>query len=84
MFIQTAKAKMQELSSEVQRKEDWLQEERMEREKLEAELGRHREHNRVIQCERGHFSPAGPLVSSCKLNLSETTLNIVYLVLSKQ
>lgn len=31
--------KIQELSCEVQRKEEWLQEERREREKLEAELG---------------------------------------------
>ncbi|KAM7006962.1 calcium-binding and coiled-coil domain-containing protein 1-like [Tautogolabrus adspersus] len=39
--------KLQELSGEVQRKEEWLQEERMEREKLEVELARERDCNRV-------------------------------------
>eukprot|EP00066_Takifugu_rubripes_P022792 XP_011612058.1 PREDICTED: calcium-binding and coiled-coil domain-containing protein 1-like [Takifugu rubripes] len=42
------KKKIQELSCEVQRKEEWLQEERREREKLEAELGSDRECNRVL------------------------------------
>ncbi|XP_029358763.1 calcium-binding and coiled-coil domain-containing protein 1-like [Echeneis naucrates] len=44
---ETEKKKLQELSCEVQRKEDWLQEERTEREKLEVELGRERDCNRV-------------------------------------
>ncbi|XP_058488202.1 calcium-binding and coiled-coil domain-containing protein 1-like isoform X1 [Solea solea] len=43
--------KIQELSCEVQRKEDWLQEERVEREKLEVELGRERDQNRVLLSE---------------------------------
>ncbi|XP_029991111.1 calcium-binding and coiled-coil domain-containing protein 1-like [Sphaeramia orbicularis] len=41
------KNKLQELSCEIQRKEEWLQEERIEREKLEIELGRERDCNRV-------------------------------------
>ncbi|XP_044078791.1 calcium-binding and coiled-coil domain-containing protein 1-like isoform X2 [Siniperca chuatsi] len=45
---ETEKKKYQELSCEVQRKEEWLQEERMEREKLEVELGRERDRNRVL------------------------------------
>ncbi|XP_023279167.1 calcium-binding and coiled-coil domain-containing protein 1-like isoform X2 [Seriola lalandi dorsalis] len=45
---ETEKNKLQEVSCEVQRKEDWLQEERMEREKLEVELGRERDCNRVL------------------------------------
>ncbi|AWP02995.1 putative calcium-binding and coiled-coil domain-containing protein 1-like [Scophthalmus maximus] len=45
---ETDKKKWQELSCEVERKEDWLQEERMEREKLEAELGSERDCNRVL------------------------------------
>lgn len=44
--------KLQELSCEVQRKEDWLQEERREREKLEAELESERECNRVSQANQ--------------------------------
>ncbi|KAM6927190.1 calcium-binding and coiled-coil domain-containing protein 1-like [Xenentodon cancila] len=36
------KKKLQELSCELQKKEEWLQEERMERDNLEAELGRER------------------------------------------
>ncbi|KAL6111590.1 uncharacterized protein ACO6RY_08536 [Pungitius sinensis] len=40
--------KLQELSCEVQKKEEWLQEERMEREKLEVELGQERDCNRVL------------------------------------
>uniref|UniRef100_UPI0037E728A5 calcium-binding and coiled-coil domain-containing protein 1-like n=1 Tax=Semicossyphus pulcher TaxID=241346 RepID=UPI0037E728A5 len=40
--------KIQELSCEVQQKEEWLQEERMEREKLEVELGRERDCYRVL------------------------------------
>lgn len=34
------KKKLQDLSCELQRKEEWLQEERAERDQLEAELGR--------------------------------------------
>lgn len=45
--MQTDKKKLQELSCEVQRKEEWLQEERTEREKLDIELGRERDCNRV-------------------------------------
>ncbi|KAM8914689.1 calcium-binding and coiled-coil domain-containing protein 1-like isoform 2-T3 [Spinachia spinachia] len=40
--------KLQELSCEVQRKEEWLQEERMEREKLEAKLGQERDCNQAL------------------------------------
>ncbi|CAJ1051145.1 calcium-binding and coiled-coil domain-containing protein 1-like [Xyrichtys novacula] len=42
------KKKLQELSCEVQRKEEWLREERMEREKLEVELGRERDRNQAL------------------------------------
>ncbi|KAM9361864.1 calcium-binding and coiled-coil domain-containing protein 1-like [Symphorus nematophorus] len=42
------KKKLQEVICEVQRKEEWLQEERMEREKLEAELAGERDCNRVL------------------------------------
>ncbi|XP_034724526.1 calcium-binding and coiled-coil domain-containing protein 1b isoform X1 [Etheostoma cragini] len=45
---ETDTKKLQELSCEVQRKEEWLQEERTEREKLEVELGRERDSNRVL------------------------------------
>lgn len=45
--MQTDKKKIQKLSCEVQRKEAWLQEERVEREKLEVELGNERDSNRV-------------------------------------
>lgn len=40
IFVQIAKKKVQDLSCELQRKEEWLQEERTERDNLEAELGR--------------------------------------------
>ncbi|KAJ8260110.1 hypothetical protein GJAV_G00177180, partial [Gymnothorax javanicus] len=39
--------KVQKLSREVQRKEEWLQEERMEREKVEVELGKERDCSRA-------------------------------------
>ncbi|KAI3370200.1 hypothetical protein L3Q82_024973, partial [Scortum barcoo] len=42
------KKKLQDLSYEVQRKEGWLQEERVEREKLDVELGRERDCNRDL------------------------------------
>ncbi|XP_047438678.1 calcium-binding and coiled-coil domain-containing protein 1-like [Mugil cephalus] len=42
------KRKLQDLSSEVQRTEQWLQEERTEREKLEAELSREKDCNKVL------------------------------------
>ncbi|XP_067443684.1 calcium-binding and coiled-coil domain-containing protein 1b isoform X1 [Thunnus thynnus] len=45
---ETEKKKLQDLSGEVQRKEQWLREERMEREKLEVELGRERDCNKVL------------------------------------
>ncbi|XP_040889904.1 calcium-binding and coiled-coil domain-containing protein 1-like [Toxotes jaculatrix] len=45
---ETDKKKLQELSCELQRKEDWFQEERMEREKLEVELRRERDCSRVL------------------------------------
>lgn len=51
--------KLQELSCEVQRKEEWLQEERAEREKIEAELGRERECNRVSEV-RNIATPLSP------------------------
>ncbi|XP_038144017.1 calcium-binding and coiled-coil domain-containing protein 1b [Cyprinodon tularosa] len=38
------KKKLQDLSCELQRKEEWLQEERAERDQLEAELGREKVH----------------------------------------
>ena len=40
--------RIQKLCRELQRKEEWLQEERAEREKLEAELGGENNSNRVI------------------------------------
>lgn len=46
-FMQNDKKKIQELSCEVQMKEEWLREERMEREQLEAQLGGVQEQNRV-------------------------------------
>ncbi|XP_034022646.1 calcium-binding and coiled-coil domain-containing protein 1-like isoform X2 [Thalassophryne amazonica] len=42
------KKKLQELSSEVQRLEGWLQEERAERERVEVEHCRERDYNRVL------------------------------------
>ncbi|XP_074488734.1 calcium-binding and coiled-coil domain-containing protein 1-like isoform X1 [Sebastes fasciatus] len=45
---ETDAKKLQDLSWEVQRKEEWFQEERMEREKLEAKLGQERDCNRVL------------------------------------
>ncbi|KAM7422398.1 hypothetical protein PAMA_010445 [Pampus argenteus] len=45
---ETDKKKLQDLSGEVQRKEQWLREERMEREKLEVELGREKHCNKVL------------------------------------
>ncbi|XP_034388694.1 calcium-binding and coiled-coil domain-containing protein 1b [Cyclopterus lumpus] len=45
---ETDSNRFQELSCEVQRKEEWLQEERMEREKLEVKLGQERDCNRVL------------------------------------
>ncbi|XP_026202655.1 calcium-binding and coiled-coil domain-containing protein 1b isoform X2 [Anabas testudineus] len=45
---ETDKRKLQELSFELQKKEEWLQEERMEREKLEVALGRESEYNREL------------------------------------
>ncbi|KAJ8404030.1 hypothetical protein AAFF_G00343800 [Aldrovandia affinis] len=39
--------RVHKLSREVQRKEEWLQEERMERDKVEVELGIERDYNRV-------------------------------------
>lgn len=45
------------MSREVQLKEEWLQEERMEREKLEVELGGEKDCNRVnkAQVYRNHL-----------------------------
>lgn len=45
--MQVDKKRLQELSCEVQRTEEWLQEERMEREQLEVELGSERDCHRV-------------------------------------
>ena len=45
--MQADKKKLQDLSCEVQRKEQWLREERMEREKLEMELGSEKDCNKV-------------------------------------
>lgn len=47
--MQNDKKKIQELSSEVQMKEEWLREERMERERLEVQLGGVQEQNRVSE-----------------------------------
>nr|XP_033938399.1 calcium-binding and coiled-coil domain-containing protein 1-like [Pseudochaenichthys georgianus] len=49
--MQTDAKKLQDLSCEVRRKEEWLQEERMEREKIEVELGRERDCTRVLQSD---------------------------------
>ncbi|XP_054472518.1 calcium-binding and coiled-coil domain-containing protein 1-like [Anoplopoma fimbria] len=48
LAAETDTKKLQELSYEVQRKEEWLQEERMEREKLEVKLGQERDCNQVL------------------------------------
>lgn len=48
-FMQNDKKKIQELSCEVQMKEEWLREERMERERLEVQLGGVQEQNRVSE-----------------------------------
>ncbi|KAJ8359134.1 hypothetical protein SKAU_G00156590 [Synaphobranchus kaupii] len=45
--VEMERERVQKLSREVQRKEEWLQEERMETEKLEVELGKERDYNRV-------------------------------------
>ncbi|XP_031603804.1 calcium-binding and coiled-coil domain-containing protein 1b [Oreochromis aureus] len=45
---ETDKKKLQDLACEVQKKEEWLQEERMEREKLEVQLGREKDYNKVL------------------------------------
>ncbi|KAM3621170.1 uncharacterized protein V6R79_007252 [Siganus canaliculatus] len=57
------KKKIQELSCELQRKDEWLQEERMEREKLEAELGSERE------CSREQLSDAKRELQELKADL---------------
>ncbi|XP_067100767.1 calcium-binding and coiled-coil domain-containing protein 1b isoform X1 [Osmerus mordax] len=44
---ETDKDRIQKMSREAQRKEEWLQEERLEREKLEVELNREKDCNRV-------------------------------------
>ncbi|XP_036389426.1 calcium-binding and coiled-coil domain-containing protein 1 [Megalops cyprinoides] len=41
--------RVEKLSGEVQQKEEWLQEERMEREKVEVELGREKDCNRELK-----------------------------------
>lgn len=56
LSVQNDKKKLQELSCEVQRKEGWLQEERKEREKLEAELESEQECNRVSQSSKFYYS----------------------------
>ncbi|XP_063329153.1 calcium-binding and coiled-coil domain-containing protein 1-like [Pelmatolapia mariae] len=45
---ETDKKKLQDVACEVQKKEEWLQEERMEREKLEVQLGREKDYNKVL------------------------------------
>lgn len=52
-FTQNDKKKIQELSCEVQMKEEWIREERMERERLEVQLGGVQEQNRVSERSRG-------------------------------
>lgn len=46
-FVQIDKKKLQDLGCEVQKKEEWLQDERVEREKLEVQLGREKDYNKV-------------------------------------
>ncbi|TNN81323.1 Calcium-binding and coiled-coil domain-containing protein 1 [Liparis tanakae] len=50
---ETEANRFQELSCEVQRKEEWFQEERMEREKLEVTLEQERDCNRNVTRQRG-------------------------------
>lgn len=52
LWMQSDQVKIQELSCEVQRKEERLQEERREREKLDAELESERECNRVSRANQ--------------------------------
>lgn len=68
--MQTDKKKLQELSCEVQRKEEWLQEERMERENLEVELGCERDRNRVSTTQSVLFQTQ---TVSSKYNCSRAT-----------
>lgn len=56
--MQNDKKKIQDLSCEVQRKEEWLQEERVERDKVEAELESVREQNCVSESQRSAVSAA--------------------------
>lgn len=58
LLMQNDKKKIQDLSCEVQRKEEWLQEERVEREKVEAELESVREQNYVSESKRSTVSAA--------------------------
>lgn len=58
LLMQNDKKKIQDLSCEVQRKEEWLQEERVEREKVEAELESVREQNCVSESKRSAVSAA--------------------------
>ncbi len=47
LLLKLDKDRIQKLSRELQKKEEWLQEERTEREKLEVELGNEKDCNRV-------------------------------------
>lgn len=47
LSLKLDKDRVQKLSRELQKKEEWLQEERTEREKLEVELGNEKDCNRV-------------------------------------
>lgn len=47
LLLKLDKDRIQKLSRELQKKEEWLQEERTEREKLEVELGNKKDCNRV-------------------------------------
>lgn len=54
LLPQLDQERIQKLSRELQKKEEWLQEERTEREKLEVELGIEKDCNRVniTECVR--------------------------------
>lgn len=52
VWLQSDQKKLRELSGEVQRMEEWLQEERTEREKLELELARERDRKKVNNTSR--------------------------------
>ena len=56
------------MSREAQRKEEWLQEERLEREKLEVELSREKDCNRVSTFQ--DLSESLPSQTTTPLNIA--------------